>query len=70
MVVSTLLLERALGRRVDRGMIFLLPSKRVLWVRLTANDGRELIWDLEPGEEGYRVRRASTECQGRAVRVP
>jgi CRISPR-associated exonuclease Cas4 len=47
MVAYAVLLERALGRRVDRGMIFLLPSKRVLWVRLTAEDKMELPRDLE-----------------------
>jgi CRISPR-associated exonuclease Cas4 len=47
MVAYALLLERALRKRVDRGMIFLLPSKRVLWVKLTAEDKSELSKDLE-----------------------
>jgi CRISPR-associated exonuclease Cas4 len=47
MVAYAVLLERALGRRVNRGMIFLLPSKRVLWVGLTSEDKLELFRDLE-----------------------
>jgi CRISPR-associated exonuclease Cas4 len=47
MVAYAVLLERALRKRVDRGMIFLLPSKRVLWVKLTAEDKSELSRDLE-----------------------
>ena len=47
LVAYAVLLERALGRRVNRGLIFLLPSKRVLWVKLTIEDKRELLKDLE-----------------------
>ncbi|KUO42245.1 MAG: hypothetical protein APU95_05660 [Hadesarchaea archaeon YNP_N21] len=47
MVAYAVLLERALGKRVDRGIIFILPSKRVLWVKLTAEEKSELSKDLE-----------------------
>jgi CRISPR/Cas system-associated exonuclease Cas4 (RecB family) len=41
------LLERALGKRINRGVIFLLPSRRVLCIRLTVEEKRELPKDLE-----------------------
>jgi CRISPR-associated exonuclease Cas4 len=47
MVAYAVLLERVLRRRIERGVIFLLPSRRVLWVRLTAEEKRELPKDLE-----------------------
>jgi CRISPR-associated exonuclease Cas4 len=47
MVAYAVLLERALGRRIDRGVIFLLPSRRVLRIGLTAEEKRELPKDLE-----------------------
>jgi len=47
MVAYAVLLERAFGKKIDRGMIFLLPSKQVLWVRLTAEEKKELPRDLE-----------------------
>jgi CRISPR-associated exonuclease Cas4 len=47
MVAYAVLLERVFGKRIDRGTIFLLPSRRVLWVRLTAEEKGELPRDLE-----------------------
>jgi CRISPR-associated exonuclease Cas4 len=47
MVAYAVLLERALGKRINRGVIFLLPSRRVLCIRLTVEEKRELPKDLE-----------------------
>jgi len=47
MVAYSVLLERALGVRIRRGLVYLLPSRRVLWVNLHAEDRAELERDLE-----------------------
>lgn len=42
-----ILLEKSLGKRVSRGLICLLPSKRIFWVRILPEDKAELKKDLE-----------------------
>lgn len=47
MVAYAVLLEKRFGVRISRGMIYLLPSKRVLWVNITNDDKVALSQDLE-----------------------
>lgn len=47
MVAYAVLLERKLGVRIKRGLIYTLPAKRMLWVNLTPEDKLELVKDLD-----------------------
>jgi CRISPR-associated exonuclease Cas4 len=47
MVAYAVLLEKKFGVRIRRGLIYLLPSKRVLWVNITNEDKVALGRDLE-----------------------
>lgn len=42
-----MLLEKSFGKRVSKGLIYLLPSKRILWVRILPEEKMELKKDLE-----------------------
>lgn len=46
-VAYAVLLEKSLGVRIWRGLIYLLPSKRTLWVKILPEDKVELKKDLE-----------------------
>lgn len=46
-VAYSVLLEKKFGTRIKRGLIMLLPSKRVLWVSVSVDDKRALTQDLE-----------------------
>ena len=47
MVAYSLLLERKFGVRIRRGLIYLFPSRRVLWVIMGSEDKLALTRDLE-----------------------
>ena len=47
MVAYAALLERRLGVRIERGIFYVLPRKRVIWVRIQPEEKRELRRDVE-----------------------
>ena len=51
MVAYTTLLEKRLGTKIKRGLIYLLPSKRVMWVNITQEDKLALAQDLKKMKE-------------------
>jgi CRISPR-associated protein Cas4 len=54
LVAYSILLESKFGTKVRRGIIYTLPARRVLEVRLTEEEKRELLKDLDRMEEVAR----------------
>jgi len=47
MIAYAVLLEKSFGKRISKGLIYLLPSKRSFWVKILHEDKMELSKDLE-----------------------
>lgn len=47
LIAYAVLLERSLGTKINRGLIYILPSRHVFWLRIYPEDRAELKKDIQ-----------------------